>query len=199
MPNLPGPYEVEFTITGFTSPVREHKIRLSCAVLGNPAPGTLPTAITVQKAGGATASLDVVVNQAWSFLRQFWPNVINCSGYQLWKYVTGTYGKNFIAAGAVTTPIGTGATSTVAHQTTLTFRSANGGIMKSVFLETTNTGSTQVALVPNGAGNINQKWAAYVLSVDNFWLAADDAYPVVALRQSLGENERIWRKVFRGN
>lgn len=198
MPNYPGPYEIEFTIDGFTNPVRSHKIRMNVAAVGTPAPGTLPTAITIQKAGGGTATLDAVANQAWSFLRQFWPNTILATGYTFWRYVTGTHAKDFIATGTVTTPTGTGAGLTAKHQVTLTFRSANGGIMKSVFLETTLTGDTQVALVPNGAGNAAQKWAAYVLSADGVSLAADDAYPILALRDSRGENERLFRKIFRG-
>ena len=199
MANLPGPYEVEFTIAGFTAPVREHKIRMSCAVLGNPVAGTLPTAILVQKSGGGSAALNVVVDQAWSFLRQFFNTGISASGYQLWKYVTGTHAKNFIATGSVTNPAGTGAGSTVAaQQQTLTFRSASGGILKTVLLDVVKTGDTRSALVPNGSGNSAQKWAAYLLSVDNFNLAADDSYPVDALFDSRGQNERIWRKVFRG-
>lgn len=198
MANFPGPYEIEFTIVGFTSPVREHKIRMNVAAIGSPAAGALPTAITLQKAGGGTATLDVVANQAWSFLRQFWPASISCVGYEFWKYVTGTYAKNFISTGTLTTPAGTAGGLTAKHQVTLSFRSANGGILKSVFLETVLTGDTQTALVPNGAGNVAQKWAAYVLSADGVSLAADDAYPIVALRDSRGENERLFRKIFRG-
>lgn len=198
MANLPGPYEIEFTLTGFTAPVREHKIRMNVAALGSPVAGSLPSAVTIQKAGGGSAALDVVANQAWGFIRLQYAAFILCSGYTLWKYVSGTYGKDFISNGAVATPAGGGAALTIAHQVTLTFRSANGGIMKTVFLETGNTGNTQVALTPNPAGTPNQRWASYVLSADNVALAADDAYPVAALRDSRGENERVFRKVYRG-
>lgn len=198
MPNYPGPYEIEFTLDGWTSPVRSHKIRLNVAAVGTPAPGTLPTAITIQKSGGGTATLDAVANQAWSFLRQFFAASIQATGYTFWRYVTGTHAKNFVATGTLSTPAGTGAGITVKHQTTLTFRSANGGILKTVLLETALTGDTQLPLVPNAAGTAPQRWAAYLLSADNPVLAADDAYPILALRDSRGENERIFRKIFRG-
>lgn len=198
MPNYPGPYEIEFTLGGWTAPVREHKIRLNCAALGAPVAGTLPTAITIQKAGGGTATLDVVANQAWSFLRQFYPSSITAIGYTFWKYVTGTHAKNFISTGTLTTPLGTGPAVVVKSQLTLTFRSANGSIAKTVLLETGFGGDAQIALVPNGAGTAPQKWAAYVLSTDNIVLAADDGYPILALRDSRGENERIFRKIYRG-
>lgn len=199
MPNLPGPYEIEFTVEGYTAPVRSHKIRLSVVATGSPAAGTLPALVNIQKAGGATATLQVVADQAWSFLRQFFNTGLNCSGFTLWKYVTGTLGKDFISAGAVTNPAGTNAgATTVSHQVTLSFRSANGGVVKTILLETSLTSNQQIALVPNGAGNPAQKWAAYIISVDSPLLARDDAYPVAALRDSRGENERIWRKVNRG-
>jgi len=198
MANFPGPYEIEFTIVGFTSPVREHKVRMNVAAVGTPAPGTLPTAITIQKAGGGTATLAAVADQAWSFLRQFWPSSISSIGYTFWRYVSGTHAKDFIATGTLTNPAGTGGGVNAKHQLTLTFRSANGGIMKTVLLETATVGDTQTALVPNGAGSPQQKWAAYVLSVDNVALAADDGYPILALRDSRGENERLFRKLFRG-
>lgn len=198
MPNYPGPYEIEFTVVGFTSPTREHKVRMNVAAIGTPAPGTLPASITIQKAGGGTGTLAAVADQAWSFLRQFWPSSITCIGYQFWKYVPGTYGKDFISTGTVTNPAGTGGGVTIKHQLTLTFRSANGGILKTVLLETALGGDTQTALVPNGAGNAAQKWAAYMLSADGVALAADDGYPILALRDSRGENERIFRKIYRG-
>lgn len=195
--NLPGPYEIEFTITGNVNPARDHLFRGSCAVVGSPAAGSLPTAVTMQKQGGGTATLAVCANQIWEFIRLFYGNTISCSGYQLWKYVTGTLAKDFVSAGAVTNPAATGAGGTAAQQITQTYRSANGGIMKLVLLETNQTGNTRVTLIPNGAGTPSQRLAAYVMSADNIFLARDDAYIVAALRDSRGENESLWREIFR--
>jgi len=195
--NLPGPYEIEFTIVNFSAPAREHLFRVSVAALASPPAGTLPTAIDIQKTGGSTAKLNVVANQIWEFLRLIYPSGISCSGYQLWKYVTGTLGKDFVAAGALTNPAGSGGAIIASHQCTLTFRSANGGIMKMVFLESSLAGDTRSTLTPNAAGTPTQKIAAYVLSADNVALARDDAYPIAALRDSRGQNERIWREINR--
>jgi len=196
--NLPGPYEIEFAMAGWTSPVRTHVFRMSVAIVGTPAAGALPSAITVQKTGGGTATLQAVADQAWNFLRLNWNNTITCTGFTLWKYVAGTYAKNFISAGAVANPAGTGTGLNAMHQTTLTFRSANGGVLKFVLLEGVNSGDNHSGLVPNAAGTAVQKWAAYVLSADNVALARDDSYPVAAMFDSRGQNERIWRKINRG-
>jgi len=196
--NLPGPYEIEFDLQGWLSPARSHVLRFSCAAVGSPAPGSLPTAIDIQKMGGATAKLNVVANQIWAFVRTLYAPAISAVGYTLWKYVPGTLAKDFISAGALTTPAGTAAgAATVAHQTTLTFRSANGGVLKVVFLETSLTGDTRITLIPNPVGSLIPLFASYVMSADNVILARDDAYPVAALRDSRGQNERIWREVFR--
>lgn len=196
--NLPGPYEIEFQLSGWTSPSREHVLRFSVAVVGTPPAGELPSNIDIQKMGGATAKLDVVANQIWSFYRQVYHTSITVVGYTLWKYVSGTLAKDFVAAGTVTTPAGTSATAPiVAQQVTLTYRSANGGILKNVLIEPSLSGDARVTLVPNSAGSGIQRIAAYVLSADNVLLARDDSYPVAALRSSPGQNERVWRKIFR--
>ena len=197
MPNYPGPYEIEFTLTGWTAPAREHVFRVNVAALGSPAAGTLPTAIDIQKMGGSTAKLNVVANQIWEFLRLFNNTSILCSGYQLWKYVPGTLGKDFIATGTVTNPACSAAGGVAAMQLTQTYRSANGGILKIVVLESNQTGDARITLVPNAAGNASQRLAAYVMSADNVFLARDDAYPVNPLRDSRGQNEKIWRLINR--
>jgi len=132
--NYPGPFEIEFTLDGWTSPVRSHKIRMSVAAIGTPAPGSLPSAITIQKAGGGTGTLDVVAAQAWSFLRQFYAASILATGYNFWQYIPGTFAKNFVATGTLATPAGTGAGITVKHQTVLTLQLSVCLLVRTVLL-----------------------------------------------------------------
>lgn len=197
MANLPGPYEIEFSLDGWVSPNRQHVIRHSVAAVGSPAVGTLPTAVDIQKMGGSTAKLNIVANQIWEFYRLFWNTSILCSGYQLWRYVSGTLGKDFISTGTVTNPAGSGAGGVNAGQLTQTYRSANGGILKIVVLESNQSGDARITLVPSAVGNASQRLAAYVMSADNVILARDDAYPVNPLRDSRGQNEKIWRLINR--
>ena len=108
-----------------------------------------------------------------------------------------TLGKDFISTGTVTNPLASGAAINIAWQLTQTYRSANGGILKLVLLETNLGGNVRQTLVANPAGNASQKLAAYVMSADNVILARDDAYPVNPLRDSRGENETIFRLINR--
>jgi len=164
---------------------------------GTPAIGTPAASITIQKLGGATASLQAVADQAWSYLRLSWSTAISASGFSLWKYVTEN-SRVYISGGTLATPAGTGAVITAAHQVTLTFRHAGGGIGKLVLLETGNAGDTQTALTANAAGTVNQRIAAYVMSADSPMIALDNTFPITPLRQSFGQNEAIWRKLYRG-
>lgn len=195
--NLPGPYEIEYSLTGWSAPARQHVFRVSVAAVGNPAAGSLPTAVDIQKMGGGTAKLNVVANQLWEFVRLFYPVAITCSGYTLWKYVPGTLGKDFRSAGAVTNVAGSGAAIAAASQIVHTFRSAFGGVMKIQLMETSFGGSNRITLVPNGAGVAYQRLAAYVLSADNIVLARDDSYPVAAMNVASSENEALFRLLYR--
>jgi hypothetical protein len=79
----------------------------------------------------------------------------------------------------------------------LSFRSAGGGIIKIQLMEAQNSGSAQVPLVPNATGAYHQRIAAYVLSGDSVVIARDNGFAIAAFRQSLGENEKLWRNSFR--
>lgn len=199
MANVSGPYQIEFQLVGWTSPTREHVMRFNVIALGSPAPGTAPTLINVQKMGGGTGTLQAVADQLWSFVRLSFPAVVVCAGYTLWRFPDVTEARDFITAGSVATPAGASGSVQVAQQTTLTFRSANGGILKVVFLESNSSGDARVALVPNTLGSSFQRLAAYMMSADNVALADDDGFPITPLRISQGQNERIWRKINRGS
>lgn len=191
-----GQYQIEFELVGYTSPVRSHFLHTWVSAQGNPPAGTLPSAIDILLLGGATAKLDVVANALWSYLRLSYNASILANTFTLWKYVTEN-AKDFISTGVVTTPAGAGGTTVIAGQTTLTFRHSLGGIGKVVLIESTNAGDTQVALVPNAAGTPTQRLAAYLTSASSPMIALDNSFPVAALRDSRGQNERVWREVFR--
>lgn len=199
MPNFPGPYEFEFSINmGVVTPAREHKLRVNVALVGTPAIGSLLSAITVQCAGGGTKTGQAAVDQFWSFIRLAYPSTVSCSGVVLWKYVPGTFAKDYVASGTVASPAGATGSVGIAMQRTLSFRTANGSVMKTVILEGNVNADTKTTLVPNSSGTTDQRIAAYILSADNWALGRDDSYPVSAMFAAYGQNERIWRKIYRG-
>jgi len=197
MPNSKiGQYQLEFRLEGFTAPTRSHALRIWIAPSGSPAIGTPPASVTIQKLGGSTANLQVVADQAWSYFRQAYVTTVSAVSFSMWKYVTET-AREFITAGALTTPAGTAGVTTIAGQVTLTFRHALGGIGKIVLLESNLAGDTRSALVPLATGTAAQKIAAYMMSADSPMIALDNSFPVSPLRDSRGQNEAIWRMVYR--
>ena len=191
MPNSKiGQYQVEYQLEGFGTPVNTHALRFTCQVAGNPAAGTPPAAIDVNRKGGVSATLQVVADQTWGFFRLAYPTSISAVSFTLWKWVTNTQ-REFISAGTLATPAGTGAAIVQSWQNTLTFRSGAGGILKIVMIESNAGGNQRAALVPNAAGNVPQRIAAYALSADSPFQALDNGFVVSALRDSRGENEAV--------
>lgn len=198
MPNFPGPYELEFVINmGGVTPARVHALRINVAVVGTPVSGALLSSVTLQTAGGGTKTAQAAADQFWSFIRLKYAATVTCTEVRLWKYIPNTFAKDFISAGAVANNAGASGGVVNAQQETLSFRTANGSVLKIVILEGNLAGDTITTLTPVAAGNQAQRIAFYIMSADNVALGRDDGYPVAAMRQALGQNERIWRKIFR--
>lgn len=191
MPNSRvGQYQLEYDLTGFTSPVNSHKLRSNVMAAGSPAAGTAPSLIEINQRGGGTDDLQVIADTMWGFYRLVYPNTISVSSFTLWRWVTNT-AKEFVSAGVVGTPAGATGAVVQSWQTTLTFRSGTGGIGKLVFIECNLGGNQRSALVPNAAGTAPQRIAAYAISAGSPLQALDNGFFVAALRDSRGENEAI--------
>lgn len=195
--NYPGPQEVEYQVQVSTF---VHRIRLSCAIDGSvPTPGTPPASINLMTRSGAPAALSVCANGLWEQLRTFFNTSVSCLGYTLWNYpVAGSLAKDFVTSGTVTNAAGLSATaSNLAFQCTLSFRSANGGVLKLTLLESVYTDKFSLPLIANAAGSTPQKVAAYMISSAGWAIARDDGFPVVPTKITGGENEVIARKRYR--
>jgi hypothetical protein len=118
------------------------------------------------------------------------------AGFSLWKYVTEN-SRDFITAGEVVTTASAGLGIIASQSHIQTFRCAGGAVMKHVFLEAQYDGDSQAALAPNPAGASSQRFAAWVLSSASPCIGLDNTFPVSPLKESLGENEKIWRKINR--
>ena len=129
-------------------------------------------------------------------MRRFYQANLVTENFTLWHYIT-EFQREFVTAGiAITGVLGHGNMET-AQQQTLTFRHANGGVSKIVILEGNISGDTSSLLIPDAVGDDAQRLAFYVLSADSPVLALDNSFAITTLRNSLGENEKVWRKVWR--
>lgn len=194
--NFPGPYEIEYSILVGTL---THVIRVNCIATPAPTVGDAFSAINVMTRTGTPAVLQTAVDGLWDVIRQAYNNAVSCTAVTLWRYpVSGSLAKTYVSAGSVTNPAGSsGSATTQAHQFTPSFRTANGGILKMVLLETVFTSNVKQVLVPNVAGSPDQRLAAYILSGSNWALGRDDSWPIAALYGSFGQNEATWRARYR--
>lgn len=191
-----GQYLLEYTLEGFSAPVRSHKLRCNVMAQGSPAGGTLPTAVEILRKGGTTGNLQAIADEVWSYFRLAYSATVTASSFILWYWLTNNI-KTFISTGTPASPSGATGSIGVARQAILTFRGAGGGIAKLSLLEPNLTGDNRVALVANAAGNPAQRIAAYAISANSPMMALDNSFLVAPNRDSRGENEAIWRMVYR--
>jgi hypothetical protein len=193
-----GQYQIEYRLEGYGAPARSHALRVWVQPASPPTVGELPENIDIALKGGATKTLKQVIDQFWSFVRLSFPTGVIVTDATLWRFATEN-SRDFISAAPVASPTGSTGSVAVASQATLTFRHAGGGIGKIVLLESNSGGSARVPLTPNAAGTAPQRLAAYLLSADSPMIALDNTFPVAALRDSRGENEALFRLIFRGS
>lgn len=185
-----GQYQLEYDLFGFGAPVNSHKLRANVLTSGTPAIGTPPASVDILLKGGTTKTLQDVADQVWSFFRLMYPSSVNAASFTLWRWVTNN-ARDFVSAGNLATPLGSGAAAVTNWQATLTFRSGSGGIGKLVFIEPNQGGNLRAALTPNAAGTTPQRIAAFALSADSPFQALDNGFFVSSLRDNRGENEAI--------
>lgn len=191
-----GNYQLEYVLSGFVNPTRSHVHSVYVAPTTAPTGGTPPGDIDLQLLGGGTATLQAFANQYGEFIRAMYPASIGLSSFTLWRYATENQ-RDFVTAGTLSlTLVGSGSVS-VANQQTITYRTAGGSIMKQVLLEANVGGNDKVVAQADDLGDRVEKLIGFTLSADSAIIGIDNTFPVTGLFDSRGENERIWKKIYR--
>ena len=192
MPSQPGPYQVEITYSGDS---RSHKMRLDCRIDGSPVAGVDMSTVNVLNRLSANIGLTSAVGSFIDLLQPIFAPDMSFDSFSLWKFTSGTNERQFIGS-ALIGEVGTNAgVIQRAHQTIYTFRSGNGGTMRLNLLEDSNTGNDKTAYADMSAPA--QALVDFMLSDDCWIYSRDNAYPIVSLWESQGQNEAIWRKIYR--
>lgn len=192
-----GQYSMEWDLLGWTSPLRGHVLRIYVDPTTEPSIGANPLEIDLGLKGGGTATLATLATEVWSYFRLAYDADISVASCSLYKWVTNN-SRQYISGAAVTNPTGVAAGSpVVAGQQTMTFRTGRASIAKIVMLETNTAGDAITALVPNAAGTPFQRIAFYLLSASSPMVGIDNGFAVQALKIAAGQNEAVWRRVWR--
>lgn len=189
-----GPYVVEIpqVYSNLT-----HSLTFNCDVIGEAAPGSAPTAITLRSHDGTGVNLDIGVNAAWALIRPFFQVLTLASSYTLWKQTVGVTDRQFISAGALSAPNGVNPGGNLpAQQLVLTWRSAAGGIMKLQMLEGVFEGNARLPLLSSPDANV-LNLSTYILGNDNWITARDRSFPVAAMNASYSQNEKVFNRRYR--
>lgn len=191
--NYPGPYQVR---VHYTTASRPHVQRLNVAVSGTPDPGLNMASYDFILRGGGTVQADTAI-AAWIGLIDslFNTATTNFTHYELWKYAPGTDDATFMSVleGGAT---GASASAVVpAAQSRMSFISTEGGTMFIDFMETIH----QLAVTdPYPFANADvQAVANFVISSSNWILAKDTSYPIAARNWNVGQNEALFKKIYR--
>lgn len=191
--NYTGPYAIEFE---YIVEDQSHKQLISCDTQGTPVAGCDPSTVTLETKDTVGVDMQTAVQAYIDEVVGFYDSGVSFIGYTLWKYTALSEVRTFITSDTLGDVGLSGGPSRLAGQTTLSFRTQEGGIFKLVYLETIFTDDNQISL--GGWGNANAIAIVAMVTATNTWfLAKDTSYPISALRASFGENERVFKKRYR--
>ena len=190
----PGPFllDIPYVQTG-----EVHHFTVNCDVVGPATIGIAPTVVTMRSQGSGPVILSGAADALWAVIRPLLPTTSIASQYVLWKYNGTNLDKTFISGGTLTAPNGSNVAAVVlASQIVMTFRSGGGNIGKLVANDTPLSSNIRA---PLGSGSIGETAAikTYLLSNDCIVMARDRSFPVAVLNESVGQNEKLWRRRYR--
>jgi hypothetical protein len=194
--NYPGPGELRFYYS-VGAGVRTHSQRMSVRYDGAPSPGDDSSTIDLLRRNDTVVDLEAFVDAYAAIWASFYPGGASMDYVEFWTYpplsTDGTYITTY-AVGVVGTNV---AASNIGFQDTFTFRTQEGGVFKIVMLENIYTDQQPHSLSVPAAGGEADLVDLVIDPLFAVFLAKDTSYPVAGLRRSGGQNERLFRKIFR--
>lgn len=191
--NYPGPYEVRIY---YTVSSRVHIQRLNCQMSLEGDPGdAFDQFVPLQRNGSAVTPLDTHVDN-WIAVIKMLYNTANSFDYaELWKYAAESFEATYYSTYDIAVSGGTGGAAVVAGQLISTFRTQEGGTLKINLMETNQ--AVGVGVGYTGLGTNQKAVVDYVLAPENIWLGRDTSYPFAFNKMFPGQNERLFKKIYR--
>lgn len=194
-----GPYVVQIQYFQILAGLNlMHTMKVNCAAVGTPTPGTPATAILMQTAGGSSKALNVCINEFWAFVRMGMTTTITATLANFYSVAPGTDEMTFITSHPLSPSTGgSGSGGVAASEETLTLRSAKGSYMAIDIQEGFNGTNAQVAVVPAATGTWYNVLAQYLLSTGGWVACRDRSFPIAPMRLSATQNEATYRRRYR--
>lgn len=197
MPNYDGQYEVrviyETIPSGF--PAMEHTMTFDVLPVEAPTPATDFGDIDVELRSGSFNTLATWVDSFVAGLIAIYPATATVIRAELWYIPEGTFAGSFVSTYPIDEAGTNGTGSQVAQQTTLTFRSIDGGSGRIQLMESSLGGNNKESY-PYGSSSLNAI-ADLVTATTGAIIARDNSFMFANIHASHGQNERLWRKRYR--
>lgn len=184
----------ETTPVGF--PVMEHRLTVDVAVIEPILVGSDFSDIGVTQRNGLESTLDLQVDALVALLVPFYPSTSSFTRAELWNIPEGTFAGTWYGSYGIGESGTAGSPCVPAKQVTLTFRSMSGGTARIQLMETFEVGETRIGY-PTGNALFDDV-IDHVISLATPFKARDNGYFIGGIAASGGQNERLWRKRYRG-
>lgn len=200
MPNYDGIYELRIAYN--TLPVGEdpmdHTLTIDVAMDGTPVVGAEFGMISTLTKGGGSSDLEADTTAFVDLLAAFYNPTTNFLRAELWRYENEpSQNASFVAIMALGV-LGTFASPTqAAIQSTMTLRSASGGIARVQMMEAVYNDNLRDPFPFSRTPEINL--CNYLISSVSPFVARDNSYLVAGNVFSTTQNERLYRKRYRNN
>lgn len=192
--NFPGPYELRFSYTILSV---DHTLRTSVTLNQVPVAGTSFAQIEALTPSGSTPFLSAWVEDFLTELgKQFNTGATTFGVVELWSYAPLSLDATFVSSYSPIAQPTSNSAYNLAQQTTYTWRTVEGGILKIVLLESVNDFTT-LNTYPTPFTNPTAFMTLVSDPTASPIIARDTSRPFSPLKMSNGQNESVFRKRYR--
>lgn len=191
--NFPGPYEVRIN---YTVSSRPHVAKLNCFVVGAPDYVEDWASEYFLNKGGTSTQMDTAMD-TWVALMGDLLNsgVATIDFAELWKYEPASFVSSYAGAYDISVAATAAFSLQPYTQNIFSFRTLEGNNMSIQLMEGVRVPTSRVTYA-----SMNEQEQALVdhcLSNDMVWQARDTSFPLAFRHLLCGQNEALWKKVFR--
>jgi len=192
--NYPGPHEfrIYYGVASYT-----HVMRLNCNVIDVGAGFATLADLTLQQRQG-TVQADTALEAFVDLLKPLYPSTNAVFQYaELYQYEPESFESAFLLTHDLSVAGTAGGSYSPASQVIFVFRTDEGGVMR---LSPMNSVKAPGQLVQYSALGVPEKAIVDFIISDNNWiLGRDTSYPRTFKSMYPGQNEALWKKIYRNS
>lgn len=192
-PYLPGPHSLDIP---YSVQTREHVMRLNCSLSGNPGANEDWEDYAFHGKGGIVGNVSEWVATFVPLLLPFFSDTdADIHRAELWEYSLDGFTRTFLQATTLGLAGTSGGSTVPASQAIWTFRSTVKNTARLVLMETTTPAGPKYA--PGGLPGSWEDVAVELTAAGSLAMARDNGYFGTLLGAFPGQNERLFKRIYR--